>query len=159
CPINWSTLMVRRSLPIRFPLSANGMADQLYAVELVRQGRVTFAEDCLAGYRRHATNMTANPRMSMARHDAIEEWLRGNLPTLAPSEADRIRVGSLHALLECTQAAKWHRDWPTYWALRDYLAAYRDDPSVAAALASRPLPRWVYALKDRVWAALRFGPR
>jgi glycosyltransferase involved in cell wall biosynthesis len=150
CPINWSTPLVRRSLDVRFPDNVKGVADQLYGIDLLRRGRVVFVDECLAGYRRHATNMTADRRMGMVWHDVVEEWLGRDPAGLTPAAADKIRSTSLGGLVDAARGAKWRRDWGLYWELRDYLAKFAGNPSVAAFLATRPLPAWVYAVKDRV---------
>jgi glycosyltransferase involved in cell wall biosynthesis len=149
-PFNMSTLMVRRSAPVRPRPGDRNVEDAMYFCELARAGRIVYVPQPLAGYRRHAASLTSDPAFCFAWHQAVCRWTAENPLGLPPEDLAAIRTGLLKQLVDAGLGARWRRDWVSFRAIRTHLEVYRDDPQVAAFLDRPTLPPWVYRIKDRL---------
>jgi hypothetical protein len=53
-------------------------------------------------------------------------------------------------MVDAAQFAYWSRDWERYWAIRDHLRKYSDDPRTEDILTQRIFPKKLYVCKDFV---------
>ena len=157
--VNFSSVMIRSGLPVRFVDWTNMMEDTLFCIELLPYGKFRLVAEPLTGYRFHAANQTAAPALFVQRHRTIREWLRRNPGRVSPDQARRIEGFWIQRQCEALPLARYRRDWDRYWAIRRHLEGFRDWPGVAEALAHRVYPKWLYAIKDRLDSLLGRSPK
>ena len=145
---NISTMIVRRSLPVRFPAWTRHGEDLIYCLDLVLVGRLVLVPERLSGIRFHARSQSAAPDMYARWHESFDNWVCGNREALGPGEAERLRNVLLNQLLEVAWAAYWKRDWRQFHALRDYFKGYRGRAEVDTLLRQRIYAPWIYTVKD-----------
>jgi len=149
-PVNMSTVMVRRDLPVRFPTWTRFAEDIVFTLDLVGWGRIKLIGEPLVGYRFHDANQTKALDTPVYWHQTLEKWLATNAERVPPNAPDQIRRDCLRRVLEYLEVAKWTRCWRDYWTLRRHLEAYADCPEVQPALSERIYPSWMYRIKDCV---------
>lgn len=153
-PFRISSLMVRRSLPLRFPEWTQDGEDLLYFLDLVQTADIALVPEFLTGYRVHPRGQSARPDILIRRYRAICEYLVRRGGTISPDTAQAVRVEFIRLMCRVAAQLKYVRDWPQYWTIRRYLGSA--DPSlptdlpaeVAALQHERVYPRWAYRLKD-----------
>jgi hypothetical protein len=154
-PVLISSLVVRRNLPVRFPEWTRYGEDLVYTLELIRHGSIGLVAEPLTGYRVHARSQSAQPGVAIQWHRTIEEWLMLGGSALSEESRRTIARDRIAMMVAMARTARWRRDWDEYWALRHYLAAYRQWPEVVAITDERIYARWVYHLRDGLRYLLR----
>ena len=152
-PFHFSSVMVRRSLPVRFRTWAPPSEDMVFCLELTTFGRFLLVPEVLTEKRIHPKALTSATDAYAKYHAIRQEWLRRNELNLDPATIQRLREQTLANLVEVAWARYWRRDWESFRALRKYLRQYADDPEVKTLLARRIYPRWCYRIKDLFDAA------
>jgi glycosyltransferase involved in cell wall biosynthesis len=153
-PIHMSSVVVRRSLPVRFPTWCRDGEDTFYHMEVARLGRIVLVPEVLTEKRMHVASWIATPDIHARWHAAREAWLDRNDLGLEPERIAWLRGRSLDGLVQVARWAYWKRQWDQFRALRAYLRQYADRPGVGELLARRVYPRWVFAVKD-AWDRVR----
>jgi len=151
-----SSVIVRKSVPARFPTWTRYAEDLIYHLELImhKPGGICLVSEPLTGLRLHDTNQSANPAIQTLWHGTVEEWLSRNAERLEEKKLCDIQQGWITRLIETARRAKERRKWENYWAIRHYLHAYRQFPEVAALVTEPIFPLWVYFFKDRTYQSL-----
>jgi glycosyltransferase involved in cell wall biosynthesis len=149
--IHISSLLVRRSMPARFPDWTRYGEDLLYCLDLSRCGQFHLVPELLTGYRRHSKSQhVANPLISIEWHKSIETWLNRNQDRVEAKDLQRVREHWVARTVQAARIAKWSRRWDKFWAIRKHLQQYCDFPAAAALLQERIYPYWVYSCRDYV---------
>lgn len=145
-----SASVVPADSPVRFPEWAKHNEDAVFFNETAERGPVRAVAEPLARYRRHgASNQAAHRSAARQRtparvNDTLLQWATGREST-HPGSVARL----FHTLTALVVSARWKRDWPQYWLLRDYCAAHWPaDLPRPACLTERVWPAAVYAAKD-----------
>lgn len=86
-PSHISTLLVHRSLDVRFPTWTRDGEDSIYFLELTRASAVAIVDEPLSCYRRHAQSQSAVPGRATRWCRTLDQWLRLNRTSLSPIEA------------------------------------------------------------------------
>jgi glycosyltransferase involved in cell wall biosynthesis len=146
--IHASSLLVRRAVPVRFPVWTRYAEDLVYCLDLLRHGEIRLVPDFLTGYRRHPRSQSSAPAVESAWHRTVETWLDMNRDWLPEGTVLLVRRRWLLKLAREARGARWQRDWARYWALREYLGGLPELPETRSVLDERILPRWLYALWD-----------
>lgn len=144
-----STALVRRSLPVRFPEWTQRAEDMIYFADLARRGvKFVFLDSVLARARQHAGQQTRNDREGgIEHHRSRMRWLEQIADDIDASAYREARSGLLEQMVRRGLNARGKRDWPRYWAIREYLATYPDS-EVERLVRERVYPRLAYWLKD-----------
>jgi hypothetical protein len=149
-PIHLSSLMVRRGLPVRFPVWTRYAEDLVYCLDLLCLGRIGTVREPLTGYRLHARGQSASPRVVLRWHETVEWWLQEHGHVLPVEDGRHIATAWVNRIEQAGVNAYWRRDWEMYEAVRLHLKDRglldRLDPVLSKPL----LPKWVYCTKD--WA-------
>jgi glycosyltransferase involved in cell wall biosynthesis len=143
-----STLMVRASVPIRFPEWTKHGEDYVFSVELSLAGRIAFVDEPLTRYRLHAGSQSHHPASLVRWDETIARWLDEHTPQLGRERVAAIRRRQVEQLVERARRARLARRWDTFDAITDHLQQYTDIPAVADLLSERTLPRWTYRVVD-----------
>jgi glycosyltransferase involved in cell wall biosynthesis len=151
--IHISTAMVQRSLPVRFPVWTRDSEDMIYFAELAVHGRFAQVPLPLVGYRVHAAMQTRTPGHKVRSWTSRRDWLLRDDSPLDATQRARLHELLGRQLVDWIHHARWHRDWQTYWALRELAAGLPWQEPVPAVLRERPYPRAVYAVRDQ-WRAI-----
>lgn len=85
-PCHISTLMVRREIPVRFPVWTSFAEDLVYYLDLLGAAKFAVAEQSLVTYRSHAGGQTAKPEMGERRIATLRQWLTTNRPSLTKED-------------------------------------------------------------------------
>lgn len=157
-PFHLSSVLVRRDLPARFPTWTQYGEDLLYCLEVVLRGRVVLVAEVLTGKRVHGGCQTEAADVYARWHRSFHQWLARNEAGLDATAVQGLQDKLLANLLDVAWAAYWKRDWPQFWALREYLQPYAQEPGVRQLLSRRVLPAWTYTLKD-AWDRMRAAGR
>ena len=147
-PFRISSLMVHRSLPIRFPEWTQWAEDLIYFLDLSLEADIRLAQEYLTGYRVHPGGQSANPQTAVLRYRAIEQWMDQRSDRLDDGTVRKIRDGSLALMVDMATLAKYQRDWEQYWAIRRFFSEHPEHPAATPLLNERILPKWTYAVKD-----------
>lgn len=148
-----SSMLVRRSLPVRFPSWTKDGEDMLYCLDMLQHGRAVLVPEYLCRKRVHGSCQSVSPEIPIRWHRVLERWLLDNRPRLGDAEVERLRGVLRGGLVKIGQEAYWARDRQRVLALRSHLAQYREDAAVAAFLKKPLYPNWLFRLKD-AWDAL-----
>ncbi|HWB16803.1 MAG TPA: glycosyltransferase family 2 protein [Vicinamibacterales bacterium] len=143
-----SSLVVRRSVPVRFPEWTQAAEDLVFCLDLLLVGPIAALDEPLTGYRRHTASQSHTHRMELQRHATMERWLADNAARLVPADEQAIRANRLRRVVDAGVLAYYRRDWREYWPLREYLA--ERDALWHERLRRRPYPRWMYWVVDKV---------
>jgi hypothetical protein len=149
-PIQISSLMVRRALPIRFEEWAHLGEDLLYTLDLALQGPIALVPEPLAGYRVHPGSQSRRPAAEIQWQQSIEGWLARRDGRCPPEAVAGIRRAGVQLVTWAARAAKWERRWSDYWTLRQHLAAYAEWPEARRVVTERILPPWLYTVRDHM---------
>jgi glycosyltransferase involved in cell wall biosynthesis len=142
-----STLMVLKSLPVRFPKWTTYAEDTIYFVEVSRLGKMVLVPEILTAIRCHRAMQSATVGIAAHWHETFEEWLRMNEQALDPQRVGTLRRKLLEQLVHKTFKAYYKRNLPEYQFLCKYLNRYAEDKAVKPLLAGRIPPRWFYSLR------------
>jgi len=159
-PFRISSLMVHRSLPVRFPEWTQYAEDLIYFLDVCLLAEIRLVPEFLTGYRVHLGGQSANPNTAILRYQSIEQWMARRRADLDEATTTRIREGWLGLMVEMATLARHQRDWTQYWTIRRFLEQHSDHPLVRPLLNERVFPKWAYAVKDvldraRGWTASR----
>ncbi len=141
-----SCTIVRNGLPVRFPEWAGNNEDAIYFNDVSVLGRVRCVKEPLMRYRRHSASAQATTGAKPTGCENLLRWAREREPS---------RPGIVHRLFrtlaKLVLAARWKRNWPQYWMIRNFCEAHwPDDMSRPPVLSERVWPQLVYNLKDRL---------
>jgi glycosyltransferase involved in cell wall biosynthesis len=146
-PLQPSSLMVRRSLPARFPTWTQYAEDTIYLVEVSRLGRIVLVPELLTMVRRHRSSQSAAAGIAALWHETFEEWLRRNEGVLDRRRLLSLRRKMLEQLVHQTFKAHYRGNVNEFRLLRNYLNRYAGDSAVQPLLDGRIPPRWFYVLR------------
>jgi glycosyltransferase involved in cell wall biosynthesis len=151
-----SSVMVRRSVPARFPSWTQYAEDLIYYLELMLsgQGEIRLVREPLTGIRVHDARQSARPEVETLWHRTVEEWLDRSAGRLDETQIAGIREAWMARLILAARVAKWHRRWKRYWAIRSYLERHVQSPEVVALISERIVPEWIYRMKDLVYGSV-----
>lgn len=142
-----SSLLVRRSLPVRFPTWTRFAEDLVYCLELIQLGEVTLVPEHLTLYRRHSRSQSADCKARVHWHNSVEAWMERS-DHVSEDQIQAIREGWLRVLVTHGWKFKEERNWRQYWPIHEHLKAFSGPPNVDELLNARVWPRWMYWLKD-----------
>lgn len=144
-----SSALVRHDAGTRFPCWANLCEDAIFFADLSRRGRFAFVPEPLVRYRKHGASLSSRPGRAAEGWEFRRRWLM-DYAGLGSEERDVVEQRIAHVIAEEAVLARWLRDWPRYWNLRDYLAGLWRWPDPPAVLREHVYPRLLYRLKDLV---------
>jgi glycosyltransferase involved in cell wall biosynthesis len=150
-PVRPSTLMVPKSLPVRFPTWTQYAEDTIYFVEACRLGKVVLVKAFLTAVRYHSASQSAGPGIAARWHQTFEEWLQRNPECLERERLDVLRRQMLERLVHQTFKAHYKHHERAFKLLCNYLTRYAGDPAVQPLLEGRIPPRWFYVLHRGIW--------
>ncbi|MGA2253404.1 MAG: glycosyltransferase family 2 protein [Thermoguttaceae bacterium] len=145
-PIRPSTIMVPKSLPVRFPTWTRFAEDTIYFVDVCQLGKVVLVKEFLTAVRYHSASQSAGPGVVAQWHQTFEEWLRRNQDRLDRDRLRSLRRQMLDRLVHQTFKAYYKQQGREFGLLRNYLAQYAGDPAVQPLLEGRIPPYWFYSL-------------
>jgi glycosyltransferase involved in cell wall biosynthesis len=159
-PCHPSGLMVRRELPVRFPVTTKYGEDVIYTWTLLKSTRFALVPDPLVGYRRHANAQSSVRLVQIRWYEAVGAWLRQQTD-LSPADRERYERSLLKLPLSGCMDAYAARDWDTLEEYRKYLDPFVRSGAIGTPLPRRQYPDWVYRTIDwckargRRWKGLR----
>lgn len=139
-----SSLIIRRSIPTRFPEWTKDAEDMVYLLDLLSHGELVPTQEVLSLYRRHASSQSSQKGIKL-------RWLRTSLRWIAMQPEDKQseylvfvgrRVGTL------LERAYWQRDWELYASCERFLGENPVLQSTGIKYPKKVLPSWVYWWKD-----------
>lgn len=139
-----SSLIVRQSLPTRFPEWTKDAEDMVYLLDLLSHGELVPTQEVLSLYRVHSRSQSSQEGTKL-------RWLRTAVRWVAMQPENKqneywVFVGKrIGALLE---RAYWQRDWDMYASCERFLV---ENPALQRAgiqYSKKNLPSWVYWWKD-----------
>ncbi|QDT34640.1 glycosyltransferase family 2 protein [Thalassoglobus polymorphus] len=142
-----SSLIVRRSLHLRFPTWTKHAEDLIYCLELIRLGVVKLVPEHLTLYRKHSESQSADPTREMRWFESLEQWIETN-KDFQPEEKKEILNERLRRVTFSAWTAKENRDWESYWKIRNYLLAHKGNPKVNEILSNKIYHPLLYKIKD-----------
>lgn len=148
CPCNISSVVVKRTLSIRFPVWTRYAEDALYLLELARLGPMEIVSEPLVIYRRHTKSQSvANRDIETRWHDSFDRWIVEHSNIESALERNRLRALAVRRLTTLLEKAYWQRDWDQVDILESYLRSRPDVPG-RGSIRHRRFPRWCYRMKD-----------
>jgi hypothetical protein len=146
-----SSLMVRRSVPVRFPTWTRYSEDVVYQLELLREGAIAIVDQPLAIYRVHPESQVRTTLDAACRfHASLSRWVSDNRTGLGEPTADRYLRILAGRLLQGARGAVYKRHWDQLAAIQKYVGAHPDVSTADQILRMPRYPRWVYRLRDRL---------
>lgn len=145
-----SSLLVRRTVPVRFPTWTQYSEDTVYTLELLRHGKIAVVPEPLTGYRTHAHQQSSPLAVQIEWQTTINRWLRENQEDVPAQQVEAIQTAWIEKLARVATLAYWQRAWNDYWAIRRHLEKYPEHPAVQRLVNQRIYPAWMYKVKDSV---------
>lgn len=148
-PFRISSVVVRRDLDLRFPEWTQDGEDLIYFLELCTSCRIHLVNDFVTGYRVHSKGQSFRPDMLVRRFQALQRYVESS-PRLSPADKEAVVQGFLALMGEQAVLAKYRRNWPEYWAIRNCLAQWQGAlPQEAVPIVHEFIfPPFVYRIKD-----------
>ncbi len=88
-----STMMVRRTVPVRFPQWTQWGEDLIYQFDILDQGEMWYVPQPLAGLRQHSKKQTSNVLAPLFHCRSVAEWLerrKGSIPRKERASIQRV---------------------------------------------------------------------
>jgi glycosyltransferase involved in cell wall biosynthesis len=122
-PFQISSLVVRRSVSLRFSEATRYGEDLLYLLDLILLGPVVRLEAALTTYRHHpASQSRSNKLVALDWHRGCDEWLQRNRERLGEARFHHGRQLAFKRVTEAAWRAYWQRDWSRLATIRRYAA-------------------------------------
>jgi hypothetical protein len=116
-----SASLVRRDAPVRFRTWGEPSEDMIYFAELAEHGAFGFLDEPLAGYRKREASVTKKPGNVSRSFVVRRRWIDEIVTPANPEQGQRLLRALFDNLAQQVRLARWQRDWPRYWELREYL--------------------------------------
>lgn len=142
-----SATVVRAGFGVRFPEWAGSHdEDAIFFNDVAHLGPVRCVAEPLMRYRKHPTSAQARTAARPLGCENLRRWA---------TERELSYPGTVHRLFRTLAAliesARWSRNWPRYWMLRDFCIRYWPaDLPKSAVLRERVWPQAVYRFKDAI---------
>ena len=147
---NLSSAVVRRDVNARFPVWTQFGEDQIYLLDLILEGsgRCVLLRENLCGKRVHARNQSSTSNAWPQWHESMIEWLRRREDVLGQDRKREIEHAWIDRLLTIAEKMSNRREWDSFFAIRQHLHQYSDDPRVDRFLKEPVSARWTYRVRD-----------
>lgn len=148
-PFRISSVMIRKTLPVRFPEWTQHGEDLLFFLDLCLYARIELVPLFLTGYRVHTSSQSKTPDMLVRRFHSLLTYLK-NRPQISEQEAQQAIQGYIDLIAENTVMARYLRRWDEYRCLKGCLLSHSDLLTERAkrVASERVFPPYVYAIKD-----------
>jgi glycosyltransferase involved in cell wall biosynthesis len=139
-----SAAVVPAGLPIRFTEGVKINEDAIFFNEMTAFGPVRCVSQPLTWYRLHPASAQAKTAQHSIEDKSLLQWA-----TARELSAPGTRARLFHTLTGLALRARWKRNWPQYWFLRQFCDRHWPaELPRPAVLTERVWPKLVYRLKD-----------
>lgn len=140
-----SSILFRRDVKTRFFVEGPPSDDLMFFTDLVDEGSLCLVNEPLVEYRKHAGAMTQQPGVATRGWSALFRWANAKTPERCAETSRQL----WQRLIESMAIAKYRRDWPRYWELRQFAdERWPAGEPRPPELGERILPPLVYQVKD-----------
>lgn len=148
-PFRISSVMIRKTLPVRFPEWTQDGEDLLFFMDLCLYARIELVPSFLTGYRVHGAGQSRAPNMLVRRFQSLLAYLRSR-PQISQQEADQVLQSYVDLMAEGAVMARYLRRWDEYWCLKHFLLSHPHllTDTARRVAQERVFPRFVYSIKD-----------
>jgi glycosyltransferase involved in cell wall biosynthesis len=148
-PFQMSTLMVHRSMKVRFADWTRTSEDNIYMLDLLHEHPIAICDEPLSVYRIHSQSYCrSTPDLDCRAHTALSRWLDNRQIVLGDrATADYRRIIS-DMLLNAAKSAVYKRDWRRLKMIQDYSRRRMDVNDMREIVQMPSFPRFLYGMKD-----------
>lgn len=154
-PCQIASLMVRRSIPTRFPTWTRYGEDNIYFLDLVRETRIATVHEPLLGRRYHGDNQSLRPDIEILWATSLQRWVDLQEPRLGAVETSQMRRVVLQRMVDRMQYYLWTGNRSQYQMYKNYLSQYSQSQPLRWLKAKRFLPIVGDALKTNLRSMFR----
>lgn len=152
-----SALMVRRSVlmehSIRFDQKVHHSEDMLFVADLRLIGSLRLIDEPLVAKRVHANQQSRNVWHPIWSLQSRVNWLRNRRSAIGEERAAAMESDLAGRMIEVLEDRYWRRQIEGFREARAIVADLFPDRVARHAVISRPvMPKWVYALRDKLTA-------
>lgn len=141
---NTSTVIVRRSLPTRFPEWTKDAEDMVYFLDLLKYGQLVPTQEALTLYRRHPRSQSKQTGVTLRWAQTAVRWV-----AMQPEELQPQYMGYLGKRIEfMLHKTFWQRDWEAYASFERFLAENAALRSKTIQYPKKRFPSWAYRWRD-----------
>lgn len=148
-----STVLVRRRLldDIEFTPESGHGEDTIWAADLRLKGRWRCVDAPVTGRRLHESQVTKSAWHTIHNTETRVKWVRQVTDKIGADEAQRLEDMLWNQLISFIERRYWRRQFDDFHAMRDRIRELTPDYLERSFVnRKRILPRWLYALADRL---------